>query len=498
MTKAGSEFFHTAGLRSDLKGRSVRGGAVTLLAQGAKLALQTASIVLLARLLTPAEFGLVAMVVAVTRLVLMLKDLGLSMATVQQAEINHAQVSTLFWINVAVSVLLSAAVAGLAPAIAWFYDEPRLLFITFVLSISFLFSGLTAQHQALLRRQMRYRQLGLIDVSASAFSVLVGISTALLGWSYWSLVAMYIAMPAATMVGTWLACPWRPGKAVRGAGVRSMLAFGGHLTGFNLSLYFTQNVDNILIGWRWGAQSLGLYSRAYNLLLFPLQQINPPIAAVAIPALSRLQDDPSRYRAYYLKAVSFQLFCTLPLTVLLLLAAKETILLFLGPQWVGATTIFQCFAAAALTRPLLNSTGWLYLSSGRTRRMFQWGICSALVICSAFVVGLPYGPTGVALSYATAATLLTLPGLHVALRGTGISLGDVLRCLRVVGTSALLAGALTIAVRYWIGPSLTALASMALTVATMATSYLLLVLWAFGQYKVYRDLFNELRRSRSE
>ncbi len=151
-----NNFFDTEYLKADLKGRSVRGGAVTMAAQGIKFFLQIGSTVVLARLLTPEDFGLIAMVTAVTGFVMMFKDMGLSMATVQRAEIDHAQISTLFWINVVLSLAFMLLTATLAPAIAWFYSEPRLTWITLALAGAFIFSGFTVQHQALLRRQMNF------------------------------------------------------------------------------------------------------------------------------------------------------------------------------------------------------------------------------------------------------------------------------------------------------------------------------------------------------
>ncbi len=238
------------------------------------------------------------MVTAVTNFVNLFNHLGLSMATVQRAEITHAQVSALFWVNLGLSVVLAGITTVLAPVLAWFYGEPRLVGITLALAAAFVFGGLTVQHQALLRRRMEFRALAIINIVAAMTMAVVGISAALCGMGYWSLVCMYIALPAAQAVGVWVACRWRPGGFAWHTGVGSMLAFGGHVTGYNLVNYFSRNLDNVLIGWRWGAAPLGLYSRAYTLLLLPIKQVSPPIAAIAIPAMSRLYTDPPRYRNY--------------------------------------------------------------------------------------------------------------------------------------------------------------------------------------------------------
>ena len=418
-----TEFLSTEHLKADLKGRSVRGGAVTMLAQGAKFFLQMGSTVVLARLLTPQDFGLIAMVTAVTGFVAMFKNMGLSMATVQRAEINHGQISTLFWINVVLSIGVMLVIAVLAPAIAWFYGEPRLTWITLALAGAFIFGGLTVQHQALMRRQMCFGSLALIQT----VSMLVGIVTAIIaawyGAGYWSLVLMELASASASVLGVWVACDWRPGLPVRRSGVRKMLAFGGNLTGFNFLNYFARNADNLLIGKFWGSGQLGLYNKAYGLLTLPMRQITAPIAAVAIPALSRLQNDPERYRQYYYRAISTIAFITMPLVAMLAALSDEIITIVLGSQWTGAAIIFKMLAIAAFFQPVVSTTGWVFVSLGQTKRMMYWGLIAVPVIVLSFIVGLPWGVVGVATSYTVCDIfILMVPCLLFTFRYSPINL----------------------------------------------------------------------------
>ncbi len=404
-----SSFFDTEYLKTDLKGRSVRGGAVTMVAQGARFFLQMGSTIVLARLLTPQDFGLVAMVTAVTGFVMMFKDMGLSMATVQRNEINHDQISTLFWINVGLSLAVMLVIAVLAPAIAWFYGEPRLVWVTLALASAFIFGGFTIQHQALLRRQMRFGTLALIGIIAMVVSIVAAIIAAWYGAGYWALVIMQLAGAIAGAIGVWAACGWRPGWPVRSSGVRTMLAFGGNLTGFNFMNYFARNLDNVLIGRFWGAGQLGLYSKAYGLLLLPLQQVTRPMAAVAIPALSRLQNDPQQYRRYYLKAISLIAFVTMPGVMFMIFMSDEIIGLVLGKQWMASSKIFAVLGVAALIQPIMGTTGWLFVSTGRTDRMLRLGVVSAVCVLTAFAIGLPFGAVGVAAAYAICNVIFFVP-----------------------------------------------------------------------------------------
>ena len=293
--------FRTDHLQDDLAGRSTRGGAVTLSAQVFKFVFSTVATIVLARMLTPEDYGLIGMVVIITNFVGMFQYLGLSTATVKWAELSHPQVSTLFWINVGLSAAIMVVTVACGPLLAWFYKEPRLIGITAGYAVSILLTGLYIQHEAILIRQMRFAAVAIVEIGAIALGLGAAIVAAWYGAGYWALVVNMLVMTVATLVGLWVACGWWPGLPVRGSGVRAMLSYGGDLTGFNFMSYFARNMDNLLIGKFWGAYQLGVYSRAYQMLLMPMQQINAPLAAVAVPALSRLADSPERYRAAYLK-----------------------------------------------------------------------------------------------------------------------------------------------------------------------------------------------------
>src|SRR5215471_2302825 len=306
------EFFRTDHLKVNLGGRTARGGVVAIVSQGLKFIVTIGATSVMARLLTPADYGLIGMVAFVTGFVAMYKDLGLSTATVQKSEISFEQTSTLFWINVLLSLGITLFTAAIAPLVAWFYGEPRLALITVVTASGFFISGLAVQHEALLRRQMRYFALASISLTSVAVGYVVGIVLAWKGFSYWALVLSQLAVAAAGTLLTVSLCRWMPGLPQRNTGVRSMIRFGSNLTGFTTINYFSRNLDNLLIGRVWGAQQLGLYSRAYQLMGLPIDQINEPITSVAVPALSRLTDSPESYRRAYLRMLEKIAMLTIP------------------------------------------------------------------------------------------------------------------------------------------------------------------------------------------
>jgi O-antigen/teichoic acid export membrane protein len=419
----------TTHLNTDLRGRSVRGVSLTLTSQAARFVLQLASTVVLARMLTPADFGLVAMATAITGLASAFQDLGLSEATIQRQQISDNQVSTLFWINTAVGLGLMLVTAALAPLLAWFYHEPRLKDVTLLLSVSFLFSGLTVQHGALLKRQMRFVALGIRDVASLALALPVGIILAWRGAGYWAIVAVPLTSNFTLMALSWAMFRWMPSLPRRNAQVGSMVVFGGNIATSYLLLNLMRSADSILIGRYLGAVPLGLYSRAFNLVMQPARQLFDPVGNVAIPTFSRLQDDPERFARYYLRTINLMVWVSASIFGFLFVAAEPVTLLVLGNKWRAAAPVFQILAILAFAQLPYGSTIWLFVSRGQSRKLLNFAFISSLILIASYWIGLPFGIKGVALSgslvqlailpwvlkYTFDGTRLTLPRFGLAI-----------------------------------------------------------------------------------
>jgi len=418
--------FRTDHLLTDLRRRTVSSGFVTLAAQGAKVVLNIGSLIVLARLLTPQDFGVVAMATTTLGFLRVFRDAGLSTATVQKESITHAQVSNLFWANVALSGLLSLIVVASAPAIAWFFHDRRLIAITILLSVTYLLSGSTVQPQALLNRQMRFKALAMIEIGSKAAGLVTGVLMALSGFGYWSLVGASLATEGASLLLTWPMSDWRPQAPRRNVGTRPLLKFGAGLTAGGSMNSLSQGVDSLLIGRSYGADSLGFYSRAMALLMRPSELLLGPINSVMLPILAKLQGDPKRYRRSFLQVYETLAFAGLALTGILLALSRPLTLVLLGPKWEQAAVIFGGFTLAAMYRPLSASSSWLFISQGRGDEFFLMNsILSVLAIVAVFV-GLPYGPLGVALAYSVSGLLIRLPILfYLAGRRGPVSTWDL-------------------------------------------------------------------------
>lgn len=478
----------------DLKERTLRGGVANLGAQVANFLLRTGSLMVLARLLEPKDFGLVGMVAALTGVLNLFRDFGLSTATVQRVNVTEAQISTLFWINVFVGALLGVLLVVLAPGVVEFYHEPRLFEVTAMLAPGFLFNAAGVQHSAILQRQMRFTALATIGIISLVGSTAVGLGMAVGGYGYWALVVMAVVQPLVSTVCLWLTTAWIPGRPRRQVGIRSMIRFGGTLTLNSIIVYVSYNLDKILLGRFWGAEALGIYGRAYQLMNIPTENLNSAVGGVAFAALSRIQDDPPRLKAYFLKGYSLVLGITTPITIGCALFAENIIFVVLGSKWVHAAAIFRLLAPTILVFGLINPMWWLLISTGLVGRSLKLSLVIAPLVTTAYVIGLPYGPRGVAFAFSTAMILWVIPHLMWCVHGTVVSLRDLLSAAGGPLLSGLVAGAVTFGVQFHYEHLLSPLSGLLLGSTVLFGVYFVVLWYVMGQKAFYLDLFEGLRR----
>ena len=404
---------------------AARGAGVTLGAQGARFLLQIGSLAVLSRLLTPAEVGLVAMVTAILGVAEIVRDFGLSAAAIQAPTLSRAERSNLFWLNLSIGAGCTVVALLGAPLLARLYDEPDVVPIVFALAGLFLVSGANTQYRADLSRDMRFGALAFTDVLAQVLSVAMAITAALYGLGAWAIVLQQVTFVVTTFVCNALQCRWVPRRPDRSVPMGRFLRFGSHLLGTNLMGFAVNNVDNVAIGAYWGPAALGLYSRAYQLLQVPLQQINAPLSRVVLPVLSRVQADREVFQHYFQR---FQLAICYSLGLgfgLLAGVAQPLVHLLLGPAWWGAAPILAVLAIGGVFKGIDSANYQVWVAKGLTGRLLKFYAITRPLMIATILAGLPWGPVGVATGHLVAAVAHWAVGLVYVCRLSGLERGPL-------------------------------------------------------------------------
>lgn len=385
----------------------IAGVGNSTLAQIVKAGCQFGSVLILSRLLTPADFGLVAMAGPVYGFLFLFQDLGLGLATIQRPHLSHADVNFFFWINVLLGAILAVVLIAISPAIGRYYGEARLIPVVAAMALPTLLASIGMQSGAILTRRMQFGLLAINGAIGAVAGLVVSVIAALTLKNYWALYCGTVAGTGIPALGAVVVAKWWPTAPRRGTDTGAMMKFGGGVTLSNVSHFVARNADNVLIGWRWGEQPLGLYDRAYKLLLFPLQFIVGPTMYAMAPVLSRLVDDRNRYRTLFLSAVAQLILVVWPGIIWAAVFGPELVPRLLGAQWAPSSPIFQALAVAGVLQVLNGAPIPLFVSQGRTTELAKWGVFNAATCVIAFVLGLKFGVVAVAASYAASECIRT-------------------------------------------------------------------------------------------
>lgn len=441
-TKNNSDYFNPDHEKQHLKRLAIRGTGATVFAQVLNYGIQMVGTIILARILTPDDFGVVAMVIIISLLLANFGGNGFVEAIIQVERISHSQINTLFWLNTGISITLTLLFMASAPVLALFYEDQRIINIAVILGLSIIITGLATQHLALLQRRLQFYRVSANSIIAVLFSVIVAITMALFGHGYWSLIARHISFAASITIGAWLLCGWRPGLPTKFAQVKNLVKFALNVYGNFCINYLSRNIDKVLVGKFHGSTQLGQYDRAYHLSNMLHNQITVPVANVAVATLSKLRNEPENFLKYYIKIISIIAFIAMPLSSIFTLTGRDLILLLLGNQWTIAGYVFVIISPSIGIMLLYRTNPWLHYSIGRADRSLKWSIAGTTVTIILFSIGVPFGVLGVAVAYSASYYVLIIPGLLYAGRPIQLKLMHILSAIWRYYTAALLSGLL--------------------------------------------------------
>jgi len=502
---ASGAFRPTAG-GTELRRLAVRGAAASMSASGLALASQVASTVILARLLTPADFGVVSMVTIFSLFLVNFGLNGFTETVIQVEEIDHHTASNLFWLNACAALVLAVSFASAGSLLARLYRNPLVANVAAGLSVGLVISAVSVIHIALLKRDIRFAESSTNDVVGRVVNTAVSILLALRGWGYWALVAGILAQQLSTTIGAWWLCPWIPSLPRRTGKTGSIVRFAGKVYGQFSVRYCTQNIDNLLVGWRFNAVALGLYKKAYDLFTLSGSQLTAPLNNVALAALSRLNHDHVRFRRYLANSLGIIAFVGMAMSADLTLVGRDVVRVVLGPKWSESGRIFEVFGPG-IGAMLLNSTvGWIHLSIGKPGRWLRWSLIELAFTVSLFLAGLPWGPVGVAMAWSVSYWVLLIPAFWYAGRPIEFSVSALMATIWRYAAAALLAGSMTAAIirgtPFWgtqigTGSALGAIVAISTLFVALYLSIVILFHWGLGPLRHLASLLRELTPSRN-
>lgn len=484
------------GSREDIAGDSLRhrtlhGLGWSGLSQVLRQMLQISVSILLARLLTPNDFGTLAMVLIFTGFASSFSDLGLGAALIQKQDAEARHSNTVFCMHLIVGIILAVLLAAAAPLIARFYENPRLTALCLGIAPTFILAAFWGVPMAQLQKAMAFRKIAKIETASVLVSGSAAILLALNGGGIWSLVVQTLLAALITAVLSWQESHWHPQLAFDLAAWRELRRFSSSLMGFNFLNYWIRNLDNLIVGKFIGPVALGIYSRAYNLMLYPINQVSGTVSRVMFSAMASIQDQTERLSDIYLRATRLIALVTFPLMAGMSVLADRFIVTVFGPPWQDAAGVLRILAAVGLLQSVGTTIGWIYTARGRTDIMFRFGLAAGVVYAAAFLAGLRWGVRGVAGAYAASGFLLLwYPSWRLAGKIIGLTFSRMVANLAGIFVCTAGMSAMVFVLQRFIFVQPGWISLLSLVGSGMAVYFMLIRL---GRLQAYRDLLQLLR-----
>ena len=397
----------------------------------------------LARLLTPEDWGLAAMVILFAGFTIVFTDNALGTALIQRRDVREDDKSTVFWVSVALGLALAVVGVAVSSPLADFYDEPdvRWLFVAF--SAGFVVNALGTTHMALLVREMEFRRLELRQIAATVVGAVTGITIALAGFGAWAIVGQLLAEAVISTTLLWLLTPWTPSLVFSVASFKRLGGFAGNVFAQNIVWQTARSLSGILIARVLGAAALGAYTLATTVILTPFVRIAAPLQQVFLPAFSQLRDEPERMADMWIRATRMVAAISIPPLVGIAIVAGDFVEVVLGPKWSEAVPVIQILAVVGILQSLHTLNAEVFLALGRTGTFLGYTVLWAAATLAAIVVGVQGDIVRVAACYAAATVLVEPVQAYLTTRVLGIPLWRYVRSLSgVAQASALMAIAL--------------------------------------------------------
>jgi O-antigen/teichoic acid export membrane protein len=432
----------------DIRSRVMRGLVWVVASQAGLQLTRMVVAVCVARLLTPDEYGLAALALVFTSLVLVFSDMAMGAALIQRKELSAVDRDTAFWTTLGSGMLFTVVGVAIAGPVASLYGAPEAKELMAVLSVSFVITALGATQQSLMLREMDFKRVEILPMIGALVGGAGAITLAVMDAGAWAIIGQQIIAAAVTTILVWIRSPWRPRLKYSMASLRSLGGFSAYMLGHRMLFYTQTNADRFIIGRFLGTAALGIYAVAYNLIVQPAAKLGGPLQRVFSPAFSRIQDEPERIAATWARVSRILAAITIPALGGLVVVAPDFVPLVLGDQWVAAVPVVQVLAWVGIVQAMQSLQVDILMARGRGRTIFRFSIvmCAAHVL--SFAVGVQWGVVGVAVGYAISTTLVESQLTFLAAKALEVSPLVFFRAISGAFQAALGMCAAVLGVRY--------------------------------------------------
>lgn len=490
MTNPEDRYFADAVASEGLAVSSARSGVAIFASRIVSIFVQFGTTVLLARLIDPRDFGLVAVVAALTLFAPIIVDFGTSDAVLRKKSVSRAEIDSLFWLNIAIGFLAMLLFAAASPLVAAGFGQPELRSLAFVWSLTFLLTAFSVQHFALMRRAMEFRTIAIVEIAANVVSSVIAIILALKGFEYWALVARALLAAGLQSAGAWIACAWRPGAPKFIGEARTLVSFGLGIVGFAMLDTASRSSDRIALGYFVGPTMLGYFHNANVLFANALAPLTEPMHGLAIAGLSKMRDDQAELKRAWAKALAMLSFWGAAAFAGLAVVAYELVVVLMGERWAYAGVLLSVLALRGIPNVVERTHGWLHVVLGHSGRWTRWGMIAAGAQLCSLAAGLPFGAMGVAVASTVSMFVLFVPSIVYSGRDIGVSVRDVLSAVGPQILGAVVAVAVGFLFKMYVGDALSNVARLVLSGLVVGGVYLVLVA---GLFKVREPIELALR-----
>lgn len=397
-----------------LKNKVLNGVKWTALANIFGQVLSLVSIVIFAKILSPDDFGIFAILMIFIGFLGIFSDMGTSSALIYIKNPSNKLLSSVFYFNILIAIILTLAMILLSAPIANFFDNTDIIPMLQIISLNFIIVSFSIVQKALLQKKMDFKILSLIQSFSMFTGIAIGISLAIYGLGVYSLIAQVLVTSTISTVMVWLYTSWKPELTFSFSEIKKIWVYSTNLSAFEFINYFSTNADNFLIGKYLTVSALGVYSLAYKIMLYPLQNISRILMRVLFPAFSQLQNDNNKFKKAYLRVIFFISLVSFPLMIGLMATANVLVDLLFGDKWEGLAILLIILAPSGMMRSIFTTVGSIYMAKGNTATQLKLGTINAILTIIGFIIGLTYGVNGVALSYLIVNLVMLYPIFYIS------------------------------------------------------------------------------------